>query len=519
MSEASFALPPLLLDGQSLTIAEVLEVARDRRPVKLAAEVVPRVRAARQVVENVVHSGEVVYGINTGFGYLKDQQIPSADLEALQRNLILSHACGVGTPFSTLTVRAIILLRANALVQGHSGVRLELVERLLALLEHGIHPLIPSRGSVGASGDLAPLAHLGLTLIGEGQVEFQGRQQPATEALAACGLAPLVLQAKEGLALINGTQPMCALACEVVQGLSELVDLADLIASISLQAGLGSRAAFRAELHALRPHPGQIESARLLWHWLENSPLMDSHADCDQVQDAYSFRCVPQVHGASRDTARHLQQVLTREINAVTDNPIILPATGEVISCGHFHGQPIAFAMDFAGIALAELANISERRVERLVNPQLNRGLPAFLTPNGGLHSGLMIPQYAAAALVSENKVLAHPASVDSIPTSANQEDHVSMGTTAANKALQILSHTRQVLAIELICACQALDLRAPLQPSAAAARVRACVREKIAFLDQDRFLGPDLEAAAALLTDGTLVQLLAELRPNLPNH
>lgn len=505
---------PLLLDGKSLTIANVLEVARHGRPVALGPDCQPRIQAAREVVERVIASRQVVYGINTGFGYLKNQVIPTDQLETLQRNLILSHACGVGTPFAREVVRGIMLLRANTLVQGHSGVRPELVQLLLDCLNAGIHPLIPSRGSVGASGDLAPLAHLSLALIGEGEVEYRGRSCPAAEALTAAGLKPLVLQAKEGLALINGTQPMSALACLVVDGLRQLLDCADMIAALSIQAGLGSCQPFRAELHALRPHPGQRHSAALLWHWMQGSGIVDSHAGCDQVQDAYSFRCVPQVHGASRDTCRHLEQVLAIEINAVTDNPIILPDSGEIISCGHFHGQPVALAMDFAKVALSELANLAERRVERLVNPQLSRGLPAFLTEYGGLNSGLMIAQYAAAALVSENKVLAHPASVDSIPTSANQEDHVSMGTIAANQALHILDQVQQVLAIELICACQALDLRRPLQPSPSAARVLARVREAIPALETDRYLGADLATAKALLADGDLYRLLQDLKP-----
>lgn len=504
----------LLLDGRTLTIDQVYEVAVAHRQVALESAALPRIAAARQVVEDVIKSKQVVYGINTGFGYLKNQVIPAEQLEALQRNLILSHACGVGTPFAREVVRGIMLLRANTLIQGHSGVRLALVEQLLACLNHGIHPVIPSRGSVGASGDLAPLAHLSLALIGEGEVEYKGRIWPAAQALAEAGLKPLVLQAKEGLALINGTQPMSSLACLVVKGLRRLVDCADMIAALSIQAGMGSCQPFRAELHALRPHPGQQASAALLWHWMQDSEIIHSHAGCDQVQDAYSFRCVPQVHGASRDACDHLERVLGIEINAVTDNPIILPESGEIISCGHFHGQPIALAMDYAKVALSELANLAERRIERLVNPQLNQGLPAFLTPHGGLNSGLMIAQYTAAALVSENKVLAHPASVDSIPTSANQEDHVSMGTIAANQALQILGHVEQVLGIELICAAQALDLRKPLKASPAAEAVLALVREAIPALATDRFMGPDLAQAKDLLASGRLNALLQTLKP-----
>ena len=506
---------PLLIDGFSLQVQDVIAVSEHHQPVQLSETALPRIAAARSVIENVLKKKQIVYGINTGFGYLKNQVIPAEDLEELQHNLILSHACGVGEDFSEATVRGIMLLRANTLVQGHSGARLELVEQIITYLNRGIHPRIPAQGSVGASGDLAPLAHLALALIGEGEVHFKGQKRPTQDLLSELKIQPLRLQAKEGLALINGTQPMSSLACQVIAGFKELLDLADLIASMSIQAGLGSRQAFRPELHALRPHPGQRTSAALLWHWLADSEIMESHDGCDRVQDAYSFRCVPQVHGASRDTLRHLEEVIQHEINAVTDNPIILPETGEIISCGHFHGQPVALIMDFAGIAIAELANISERRIERLVNPQLNQGLPPFLTRYGGLHSGFMISQYAAASLVSENKVLAHPASVDSIPTSANQEDHVSMGTTAANKALKILRHSQQVLAIELLCACQALDLRAPLKPSAVAQAVLKRVRSQIPVLDKDRYMAPDQEQALKIVRSGDIYRLIQLFKPD----
>jgi histidine ammonia-lyase len=503
----------LLIDGHSLTPAQVHQVACQHRPVELAPEVLPAVQRARAVVEQALASGQTVYGVNTGFGYLKNRLIPPDQIRQLQRNLILSHACGVGPLFAREQVRAMMLLRANTLIQGHSGVRPVVVETLLACLNAGIHPQVPEQGSVGASGDLAPLSHLVLGLIGEGQVDFRGTVWPAAQALAEVGLQPLVLEAKEGLALINGTQPMSALACAVVSEMAELLDLADLIAAMSIQAALGSAEAFRPELHRLRPHPGQMLSARRIYSAMLPSALVDSHADCDRVQDAYSFRCAPQVHGASRDSWSHIAQVVAREINAVTDNPLILPESGEIISCGHFHGQPIALVMDFAAVALAELANISERRIERLVNPQLNQGLPAFLTPHEGLNSGLMIAQYTAAALVSENKGLAHPAAVDSIPTSASQEDHVSMGTIAARKALKILQHTRQVLAIELLCAAQALDLRAPLTPSPVAQAALTCLRAEIPTLGADRWLAPDLNAAAELLASGRLLAAVADWR------
>ncbi len=498
--------PPYLIDGHHLSLADVMAVARHQRPVALDPSTYAPVAAARAVVEQVITKDVAVYGINTGFGYLKNKRIPPQDLAQLQRNLILSHACGVGTPFSEEVVRAIMLLRANTLVQGHSGVRQCVLDRLVDFLNAGIHPVIPSRGSVGASGDLAPLAHLALALIGEGEVMFRGACWPTAQVLAEMSWEPLELQAKEGLALINGTQPMCAVACVVLDGFEALLEQADLIAAMTLQVGMGSRQAFRPDLHALRPHPGQVQTAENLWQWMDASEMVNAHEACDQVQDSYAFRCIPQVHGASRDTFTHALSVLNREINAVTDNPIIMPQTtaygeaGDIISCGHFHGQPIAFIMDFVAVAMSELANISERRIERLVNPEHSRGLPAFLSPEGGLNSGFMIPQYIAAALVSENKVLAHPASVDSIPTSANQEDHVSMGTTAANKALQILEHCQQVLAIELLCAAQSMDLRRPLQASPVVEAAWQALRQEIPALQADRYLAPDLAKACQLL-------------------
>lgn len=505
---------PLLLDGHSLSVADVMRVSEARQSVALAPEALPRIQAARDVVEQVILDKKVVYGINTGFGYLKNKVIPTEDLETLQRNLILSHACGVGEPFSETVVRGIMLLRANTLCQGYSGARVELIQLILDCLNQGLHPVIPSQGSVGASGDLAPLSHLALSLMGEGDVNYQGQRMATADAMKQAGLEPVVLQAKEGLALINGTQPMTSLGCIVLDGFEHLLNVADLIAALSIQVGLGSREAFRPELHALRPHLGQVRSAALLWHWMQDSPLIDSHENCLEVQDAYSFRCVPQVHGASRNSASHAAEVLSCEINAVTDNPIILPDTQEIVSCGHFHGQPIALVMDYLGIALAEIANISERRIERLVNPKLNRDLPAFLSPFEGLNSGYMIPQYVAAALVSENKVLAHPASVDSIPTSANQEDHVSMGTIGANKALKILKHVQQVLAIEMLCAVQALDLRRPLACSPATEALYEIVRAQIPMLQHDRYAAPDLEQARDILVSTEMRALIAKLLP-----
>ncbi len=517
-------LSPCILDGFQLTLKDVIEVARHGRRVELHPDTRERVQKARDVVEAAIVKSEAIYGINTGFGYLKHRRIPPQDLAQLQRNLILSHACGVGEPFSEEVVRAITLLRINTLVQGHSGIRQEVLDRLMYFVNHGIHPVIPSRGSVGASGDLAPLSHLALALIGEGDVNYKGQRRATAEVLEELNLEPIVLQAKEGLALINGTQPMCAVACVVLDGLEALLEQCDLIAAMTLQAGMGSKQAFRPDLHALRPHPGQQTTARNLWEFMANSEMVESHAACDQVQDSYAFRCIPQVHGASRDTFTHALQVLTREINAVTDNPIIMPEAteysqaGDIISCGHFHGQPIALIMDFVGIALSELANLSERRIERLVNPQHNHGLPAFLSPEEGLNSGFMIPQYVAAALVSENKVLAHPASVDSIPTSANQEDHVSMGTTAANKALKILEYAQQVLAIELLCAAQAIDLRRPLTASEVVEQAWKTLREHIPMVTSDRYLAPDLERAAQLIKEKAIFPRAFD-SPSLATH
>lgn len=500
----------LSLTGNNLSLTELYQIAVLRYPVDLHPETEVTLLRSREVIENSLRSGQMVYGVNTGFGYLKNQRINLQNIQALQRNLILSHAAGVGEPFSIPISRAITLLRANTLLRGYSGVRPVVVERLLDMLNLHIHPVIPSQGSVGASGDLAPLAHLALVLIGEGEVWHGDKKIPARKALREHHLKPLVLQAKEGLALINGTQPMCAIGALIAYRMHELLNLADMVAALTVQATMGSRMPFRPDLHHLRPHPGQIASATNLWNWLQNSEIIESHHNCEHVQDAYSLRCTPQVHGASRDALAYLTQSMTIEMNAVTDNPLVLPDTQEVISCGHFHGQPLALALDLIGIALAEIGNISERRIERMVNPQLSRGLPAFLTSEGGLHSGYMIAQYVAAALVSENKVLAHPASVDSIPTSGNQEDHVSMGTIAANKAWKILQHIEYILAIELLCACQALDFLQPLKPSPATMVIYQQVRQQVPHLGPDRVVSKDIEAVVKLIRQVNFCDQLA---------
>jgi histidine ammonia-lyase len=520
---------PVVLTGADLTVADVEAVARHGVPAELDVHARERVQEARDVIEALVEQGAVVYGVTTGFGDLATTSISREDTGRLQENLLMSHAVGVGAPFPTEVVRAMLLLRANTLALGHSGCRPVVVDRILDLLRLGVHPVVPEQGSVGASGDLAPLAHLALPLIGRGEAEVGGRVLPGREALAAVGLEPLALEAKEGLALLNGTQLMSALGALLLADADQLVRTASVVAAMSVEALLGTEVAFAAPYQLARPHPGQVAVAAELRHLLRDSGLQTSHHDsAHKVQDPYSLRCVPQVHGAVRDALDHLRRVLDIELNAATDNPLVFPdgggaprdalATGGglVISGGNFHGEPIALALDFAKLALAELGAISERRAALLVDPRLNGGLPAFLTPDPGRNSGLMIVQYTAAALASENKVLAHPSSADSIPTSANQEDHVSMGAAAARHARTVLAHVEHILAIELLCAAQALDLRleamardggAPA-PGTGVAEAHAVVRGRVGILREDRELGPDLAAARALVREGTLAVL-----------
>ncbi|HYW50929.1 MAG TPA: histidine ammonia-lyase, partial [Gemmatimonadaceae bacterium] len=447
-----------------------------------------------------------VYGITTGFGRLASVRIAAADVRQLQRNLLVSHAIGVGVPLSGEVVRAMLLLRAQSLSFGCSGVRIEIIELLIECLNRGVHPVVPSQGSVGASGDLAPLAHMALPLIGEGRAEFGGVVMTGRDALTAAGLAPVVLEAKEGLALINGTQAMTAIGALLVHDAQRLATIADIAGAMSLEALKGTAAAFDARVAEVRAHPGAAAVAANLRRLASDSPIHASHHDCEKLQDAYSLRCMPQVHGASRDALTHVAAVVTRECNAVTDNPLVFADTDDVISAGNFHGQPVALVMDYAKVAIAELANISERRVEHMLDPAVS-GLPAFLSRQGGLNSGLMISQYTAASLVSENKVLAHPASVDSIPTSANQEDHVSMGTTSARQCAMILDNATWVLAIELLNAAQALDFHQPLVPGPGVGAARDALRQVVPPLDTDRVLTPDLEAVRAIMLDGVLRQ------------
>jgi histidine ammonia-lyase len=482
---------------------------------------------AREVIERLVASGAVVYGVTTGFGALSTTFVPSERARELQERLLLSHAAGVGEPLPTDVVRAMLLLRANTLALGHSGCRPELIDRLCELLRRRIHPVVPSQGSVGASGDLAPLAHLALPIIGHGQVEFEGRIQPAAEALRRCSLAPLVLEPKEGLALLNGTQMMSAIGALVLAAADRLARTASVAAAISIEALRGTDVAFSAAYQSTRPHPGQVQTAaELRWLLRESGLQRAHHRDTHRVQDPYSLRCVPQVHGAARDALDNLRRVLDIELNSATDNPLVFPeggnvpedalATGRglVISGGNFHGEPVALALDYAKLGIAEIGAISERRTALLLDPRLNDGLPAFLGAASGLDSGLMILQYTAAALASESKILAHPASADSIPTSANQEDHVSMGSIAARNALMVLQHSERIVAIELICASQGLDLRLDLEsgvaPGYGVVEAHARVRAVVPRLESDRQPGPDIEAATGLVTEGRLVDLAA---------
>ncbi len=496
----------LILDGRSLTLEDLAGLRRgEELTLKLAAKAQPAVRRARRQVERVVASGETVYGLTTGFGRLKNESIAAADLRELQLNLVLSHCCGVGAPMPPEEVRAMQVLRLNGLARGHSGVRLETLEHGVRLFNAGFVPIVPQQGSVGASGDLAPLAHLAAAAMGHGRVWLRGREMAAATALRRIGERPLELEAKEGLALINGTECMKATGSLTLLGAVNLSKAADTIAALSIEALFGSLRPFDARLADLKGHAGHGRTSANVRALLADSQVLASHADCARVQDPYSLRCVPQIHGAVKAAIEHVRAVFAGELNAVTDNPILFPDTGEVVSAGQFHGQPVAVPLDYLALSLCTLANVSERRVEQLVNPDLSH-LPAFLTPRPGLHSGLMIAQVAAAALASENKSLAHPASVDTIPTSANQEDHVSMGVTAARKARSILENTERVLAIEWLAAAQARDFHPELRAGVGAEAAHALLREHVPTLDRDRFLAADIERAHALLSSGALV-------------
>ncbi len=493
------------LTGGTLSLEEFDSVAAGGERVVLTAAARERVAAARAVIERAVASGAAVYGVNTGFGNLANVRIADSDLETLQERLILSHAAGVGEPLPDAAVRGMLLLRANTLAKGHSGVRPLLIDGLLDLLNNDLLPEVPSRGSVGASGDLAPLAHLALPLLGRGRVRRDGRFVPSSEALRDAGLTPIRLAPREGLGLVNGTQAMTSLLALSVLEARRLVRIADLVGALSTDALRGTDAAFDARIQAVRPHPGQLASARNLWTLLAGSGIRESHRTNDvRVQDPYSLRCMPQVHGAVRDTLTDVERRLLIEMNSATDNPLVFAADDEALAGGNFHGEPMALAADFLAIALAELGSISERRTEKLTNDAFS-GLPPFLVANAGLNSGFMMAQVTAAALVSENKVLAHPASVDSIPTSADKEDHVSMGMGAALKCRQIAANVRQVLAIELLAAAQGIDLLRPLRSSVRLEALHGWVRGAVAAWDEDREMAPDLAAADTLLASAAI--------------
>ncbi len=496
--------------GGHLTVADVIAVARERAGVALSPHARPRVQASRAVVERLVREGRTVYGITTGVGELAGVSISADQSAQLQVNIVRSHSAGVGDPLPEEIVRAMMLLRAHALALGYSGVREEPVTLLLQMLNRAVHPRIPAQGSVGASGDLAPLAHLALAMIGEGEAELDGRRLPAAAALAEAGLQPVVLAAKEGVALINGTQLMTACGALAVFDARALAACADIAGAMTCEALHGHADAFDPLLHEVRPHPGQQVSARNLRRLLAGSEVLTADHAPPKAQDAYALRCMPQVHGASRDAVEYAARVLEIEMNAATDNPLVFADADRVISGGNFHGQPIALALDLLAIAVSELASISERRIERLVNPHLS-GLPAFLTSTGGLHSGFMLAQYTAAALVSENKILSHPASVDSIPTSANQEDHVSMGAISARKVLRVIRHAQQVTGIELLCAAQALDFHRPLRPAPATQCAYDVIRGAVPALAGDRALAPDLSVALDLVQRGIVARAVEQ--------
>jgi histidine ammonia-lyase len=507
----------LHINGNDLTLEAVREVAADRRPVLLAPDAREAVNRARAVVDTLVARNEVSYAITTGVGKLSDVRIAGDQIRELQVNLIRSHAVGVGEPLAIVDTRAMMLLRANSLSKGNSGVRAATIDTICEMLNRGVTPFVPSQGSVGASGDLAPLAHLALALIGEGEcVDARGGRVASADALKQAQIKPVVLEAKEAVSLINGTQAMLAIGTLMQLAAETLVDSADVIGAMSCDALKGTDVAYDERIQKARPHPGQIKTASNLRRLLEGSEIRESHRECGRVQDAYSLRCIPQVHGAVRDTLTHCRAVFEREMNSAVDNPLVFvknpkvaDGEGEVLSGGNFHGEPVAFALDFLAIALSALAGISERRLERLVNPALSEGLPPFLAPGAGLNSGFMMPQVTAAALVSENKVLAHPASVDSITTSGNKEDFVSMGMTAANKLKRVVENARNTLAIEAMAAAQAVDFLAPLKPSKPLQRAHAAIRSVCAIMQKDRVMYQDFARIADLIAAGKLAVVL----------
>jgi histidine ammonia-lyase len=501
----------LILDGHSLTLSDVEKIANDtsaKTKVFLSESCKKTIQESFQFIESKIQSDEAIYGVSTGFGVLSNVKISQDKLEKLQLNLIRSHATGVGPNLSEQEVRAIILLRANTLAQGNSGVSVELVEALLNLLNYGIHPLIPEQGSVGASGDLAPLAHLALGLIGEGKVFYKGKIINSSDALKFAGLKPYKLKPKEGLSLINGTQVMTAIGALSLQKAKKVLSYANIAAAMSLEAIMGSASPFKKEVHDLRPHSGQKEIANIMRSLLKDSEIMKSHAQCNRIQDPYSFRCIPQVHGASLDLLKYVEKILAVEINSVTDNPLVIFNNNkyEIVNAGNFHGQYIASAMDILCMAISEIASISEQRIQKLINPAFSE-LPAFLIDDGGLNSGFMIAHVTAASLVSENKTLSHPASIDSIPTSTDKEDHVSMGTIAARKARSVVQNTWNVIAIEFLVSAQGLDYRKPKKPAKALIPIYNKIRKHIPFAKEDRVFSEDIKKISELMQTGEILK------------
>lgn len=498
----------VLIDGNKLSIEDFIQITRGRKEIDLSKDAIERVNAARALVDKYVEENRVVYGITTGFGKFSDVVITGDETRELQRNLIVSHACGVGKPLPEEIVRGIMLLRINALAKGYSGVRLSTLNTLIEMLNKGVHPVIPEKGSLGASGDLAPLSHMVLVMLGEGEAIYKGQRMSGKDAMERANIKTVELTSKEGLALINGTQVMTSIGAHTIYDSIILSKTADIAAALTIEALNGIIDAFDLRVQNVRPHKGQIDTSKNILRLLENSSMISRQGQI-RVQDAYALRCIPQVHGASKDCFDYVKGKVEIEMNSATDNPLIFYEDGEVISGGNFHGQPMALAFDFLSIGLSELGNISERRLERLVNPALSNGLPGFLIKNGGLNSGFMIVQYSAAALVSENKVLAHPASVDSIPSSANQEDHVSMGTIASRKAMEIMENVRKVLSMEILAACQGIDLRANKGLGNGTNIVYNIIRENIANLEKDRPMYEDINKCEEIVRTGDLVRLV----------
>ncbi|WP_286311061.1 histidine ammonia-lyase [Romboutsia ilealis] len=497
----------VFINGNNLTIEDVVNVCRNNYEVIITEEAIINVKKSRELVDKLVDEGKISYGITTGFGRFSDVAISREDSKLLQENLIISHSCGVGNPLSEDTVRAIMLLRVNNLAKGYSGIRLETLQTLVDMINKGVHPIIPEKGSLGASGDLAPLSHMVLTMIGEGEAIYKGERMPSKWAMEKSGISIMdSLSSKEGLALINGTQVMTAIGLLATYDAMNLLKTADIAYCLTMEALNGITCAMDERVHKIRPHQGQINTAKNILDILKGSKMTSKQGEI-RVQDAYSLRCTPQIHGASKDAIEYVMNKINIEINSVTDNPIIFANEEEIISGGNFHGQPIALSFDFLGIALSEIANISERRLEKLVNPALNHGLPAFLVNHGGLNSGFMIVQYSAASLVSENKVLAHPASVDSIPSSANQEDHVSMGTIAARKARDIMENARKVIAMEILSATQAIDLRGKKSLGIGTEAAYSVVREHTSFVEKDKIMYKDINTIEDVIKKNLLVE------------